>query len=179
MLSRRKSLTEEYCGHPSMLIQQALLSWTSYQCSSCIIAYVPIHNEVDTSLLVQHALHSGRMVALPAVVGREMVFRAVQPGCALRRGAFGIPEPPADARLLNPADADLVLLPGVAFDLQGHRIGYGKGFYDKTVHSMEGQGKLVGLCYDFQIVEKIPGQMHDVKMDRIVTEQRVILPSMA
>lgn len=177
MLSRRKLLADEDCRCASMRIQQSLLSWVSYQRASCIIAYVPIRNEVDTSLLVQHALDSGKRVALPAVVGRNMVFREVQSGYELQRGAFGVYEPPDDARLFDPKEADLVVVPGVAFDLQGHRIGYGKGYYDKTVHILEGQGRLVGFCYDFQLVEAIAGQVHDVKMDWVITELRVIASS--
>jgi 5-formyltetrahydrofolate cyclo-ligase len=73
-------------------------------------------------------------------------------------------------------EADVVVLPGIAFDLKGHRIGYGKGYYDKTLHRLEGQGRLVGLCYDFQLVEMITGEPHDVKMDLIISEKRIVRP---
>ena len=76
----------------------------------------------------------------------------------------------------DPCEADLIVLPGVAFDTKGKRIGYGKGYYDKALHSLEGQGKLIGFCYDFQLVDDIAGEPHDVKMDLLITEKRVVCP---
>jgi 5-formyltetrahydrofolate cyclo-ligase len=66
------------------------------------------------------------------------------------------------------------VVPGVAFDRSGRRIGYGKGYYDKTLHVLEGSGRLVAFCYDFQLFEEIVGEPHDVTMDIIVTETTVV-----
>jgi len=85
-------------------------------------------------------------------------------------------EPCSTHRHFELEDADIFVVPGIAFDLQGHRIGYGKGYYDKALHRLEGQGKLVGLCYDFQLVDRIAGEPHDVKMDLILSEKRVVRP---
>ena len=69
-----------------------------------------------------------------------------------------------------------IVIPGIAFDMTGKRIGYGKGYYDRTLHHLEGEGKLVGFCYDFQLVDAIAGEPHDVLMDLLITDKRVIRP---
>ena len=101
-----------------------------------------------------------------------MEFRRVSGLDELVPGRYGIPEPVGE--VWDPVRADVIVVPGVAFDLSGHRIGYGKGYYDKALHRLEGLGRLVGFCYDFQLVEEIVGEPHDVTMDFIVTELRVV-----
>jgi 5-formyltetrahydrofolate cyclo-ligase len=122
------------------------------------------------------ALAALKLVLYPAVCGEGLVFRRVLGLKGLQRGAFGISEPASSCEAYDPHEADLFVIPGVAFDLQGKRIGYGKGYYDKTLHSIEGQGKLVGFCHDFQLVENIADEPHDVKMDILITEKRVLRP---
>jgi 5-formyltetrahydrofolate cyclo-ligase len=121
-------------------------------------------------------LDSGKKIAFPTVVGEELFFCEVKDLSSLKKGKFGIMEPRATGKALMPEEADVLVVPGVAFDLNGHRIGYGKGYYDKTLHRLEGRGKLVGLCYDFQLVDEILAEAHDVKMDLIITEKRVVCP---
>jgi 5-formyltetrahydrofolate cyclo-ligase len=87
---------------------------------------------------------------------------------------YGIPEPTAECPSYSPVEADIIVIPGIAFDTCGGRVGYGKGYYDRTLHSLEGKGKLVGFCYDFQLLERIAGEPHDVRMDIIITERRII-----
>jgi 5-formyltetrahydrofolate cyclo-ligase len=177
VLARRKALSAEDCRLASSQVQQFFLASMQYQQASCIIIYAPIHNEVATQMIVHHALGTGKQVGFPVVVGQTMVFRGIQADAAMQRGAFGILEPCSGGELLLPDQADIIVVPGVAFDEQGHRIGYGKGYYDKTIHHVEGQGKLVGFCYEFQVVESIAGQSHDVKMDCVITEKRIITPN--
>ena len=138
--------------------------------------YAPVHNEVDTSVVFVEALAALKSVLYPAVCGEGLVFQRVLDQKELKKGAFGISEPAAVCEAYDPSEADLVVIPGVAFDVHGKRIGYGKGYYDKTLHSIEGQGKLVGFCYDFQVVETIADEPHDVKMDMLITEKRVLRP---
>jgi 5-formyltetrahydrofolate cyclo-ligase len=92
----------------------------------------------------------------------------------LVRGAFGIFEPARECPVHPAEEADIIVIPGIAFDTEGRRIGYGKGYYDKALHHLEGKGRLVGFCYDFQLVDRIAGEPHDVLMDMIITERRVI-----
>lgn len=176
MLAHRKSLSPEEFRAASLQIQKAFLETDNYARARSIIVYSPIHCEVDTELIVLSALDSGKRVAFPVVLDHELVFREVQDMSALHKGAFGILEPCSDRKLLAPEEADILVLPGIAFDLNGHRIGYGKGYYDRTLHRLEGTGKIIGLCYDFQLVDEIPGEAHDVKMDMIITDKRVVCP---
>jgi 5-formyltetrahydrofolate cyclo-ligase len=174
MLEKRKSLSPEDYRAMSLRIQQALLDTEEYILAMNLVLYAPIHNEVDSFLVMHDALTSGKNVFLPVVADKSLIFREVTDPLAMRKGSFGIMEPHENNRVFYPEQADIVVIPGVAFDLQGHRVGYGKGFYDKALHSLEGQGKLIAVCYDFQLVEKIAGEPHDVKVDMIITEKRVV-----
>ncbi len=139
-----------------------------------VALYAPIHNEVETADVARKALEAAKIVLFPAVCPAGLEFRRISDLAVLRKGAFGIPEPDAGCPLHSPGEADLLVVPGVAFDMRGGRIGYGKGYYDRTLHHLEGSGRLVGFCYDFQLVEGIAGEPHGVRMDMIVTECRVI-----
>jgi 5-formyltetrahydrofolate cyclo-ligase len=176
MLDHRRSLSEKESRSASLSIQHSFLETEGYLHSRGIVVYAPIHKEVDTEEIVRAAFESGKKVAFPAVVHHGLVFREVTEISFMKRGAYGIMEPCATGRSFGLDEADIVVLPGIAFDLKGHRIGYGKGYYDKTLHCLEGQGRLVGLCYDFQLVERIAGEPHDVKMDLIITEKRIVRP---
>jgi 5-formyltetrahydrofolate cyclo-ligase len=174
MLKKRKQLSAEDCRNAGLHIQRALLESEEYVRAKHLVLYASIHNEVDLYVVMHDAMASGRKVLLPSIYDKGLIFREVTEASALRKGAFGIMEPSASNRTYPPEQADLIVVPGVAFDLQGHRIGYGKGYYDKALHSLEGQGKLVAVCYDFQLVEEIAGEPHDVKVDMIITEKRVV-----
>jgi 5-formyltetrahydrofolate cyclo-ligase len=176
MLANRRSLSEKESRSASLSIQHSFLETQEYQRARGMVVYASIHKEVDTEEIVRAALKSGKKVAFPAVVHHGLVFREVTEISSMKRGAFGIMEPCSTDRTFGLDEADVVVLPGIAFDLKGHRIGYGKGYYDKTLHRLEGQGRLVGLCYDFQLVEKIAGEPHDVKMDLIISEKRIVRP---
>jgi len=104
-----------------------------------------------------------------------MVFRQVEGLESLSEGRFGIREPCATGCDHQADEADLIVVPGVAFDLSGHRIGYGKGFYDRFLQHPGRKAHLVGLCHDFQLIDgPIPAEGHDIRMELIVTDQRII-----
>ena len=139
-----------------------------------VALYAPIHNEVDTAEVMQAALASTKIVLFPAICHNGLEFRRITNSSVLRRGAFNILEPDATCPVHSPEEADLIVVPGVTFDICGRRIGYGKGYYDKSLHQLEGKGRMVGFCYDFQLVDEIADDPHDVKMDMIITERRTI-----
>jgi len=176
MLAHRKSLSPEEFRSASLHIQKSFLETDNFRRARSVLVYSPINHEVDTELIVSCALNSGKKIAFPSVVGDELLFCEVQDLTSLKKGTFGILEPCAIGKIFTPEEADVVVVPGVAFDLSGHRIGYGKGYYDKMLQHLESQGKLVGLCYDFQLVDEILAEPHDVKMDMIITEKRVVCP---
>lgn len=176
LLVRRRALLSGVVEAASLLAQRAFLALPEFRSATAVGIYAPIHNEVMTGLIRDGALSSGKRLCYPAVTGNELEFRRVEAAIDLVPGAFGILEPTPKCPVCPPNTIDLVLVPGVAFDLFGRRIGYGKGYYDRTLHSLEGNGRLVGLCFDFQLVEKISGEPHDVLMDVIITDRRVIRP---
>lgn len=177
MLEKRKALSEDDCSEKSLLIQRNLLSTEQYAYSKVIALYSSIHNEVDTGLVISDALSSGKTVLLPSISSGEMFFRELSDMKKLRKGQYGIMEPGEYGMVFDPGLADMLILPGVAFDLNGHRIGYGKGYYDRTLHNLEGSGKLVAICYDFQLVDEIAGEPHDIRVDMIITESVTLFPS--
>lgn len=176
MLEKRKKLSHEESMNASFNIQQRLLESELYIGAKELVLYSPIHNEVDSTLLMTDALISGRKVFLPVVADSGLIFQEVKEAGSLRKGAYGILEPPPSNSVITPEKVDLIVVPGVAFDLQGHRVGYGKGYYDKALHSQEGRGKLVAVCYDFQLVDEIAVEPHDVMVDLIITEKRIVRP---
>lgn len=171
-LARRRELTPEQVSAHSLELQRRFLALPEYQQAGLLALYAPIQHEVDTTVVANDALSAGKMLLYPAVEGSDIQFRRVAALSELAPGKYGIPEPSGES--CSPCDADLIIVPGVAFDMFGRRIGYGKGFYDRSLHLMEGSGRLVGFCYDFQLYEAIVGEPHDVTMDIIVTELRVV-----
>jgi 5-formyltetrahydrofolate cyclo-ligase len=171
-LARRRELAAHQVSAQSLALQRNFLELPEFSDSAVLALYAPIHNEVETALVAGEALSEGKILLYPAVLGDTLAFRRVESLGDLVPGRFGIPEPQGE--VFSPGAADLIIVPGVAFDLSGRRIGYGKGFYDRALHRLEGSGKLVAFCYEFQLVEEIIGEPHDVTMDLIVTEVRVV-----
>lgn len=176
ILAKRRALAAPAGRAASLKIQQAFIDSDEFARAKVLALYAPIHNEVDTAGVFAEALAALKTVLYPVVSGEGLAFRRVLDPDGLRRGAFGILEPDSSCEAHDPREADLIVIPGVAFDVKGKRIGYGKGYYDKSLHSLEGGGKLVGFCYDFQLVDEITDEPHDVKMDMLITEKRVIHP---
>ncbi len=175
MLARRRRMSADECSRMSDLIQESVLRSVQFVTARSVALYAACDNEVATAGICRAALDAGKVLCYPRVEpGGGLVFRQISGPCELVCGSFGIAEPREDLPPYAPETLDLILIPGVAFDLDGHRIGYGKGFYDRTVHPLEGTGRLVGLCYDFQLVNTIAGEPHDVLMDMIITERRVV-----
>ena len=171
-LARRRALTPEQVVNQSLVLQQRFLELPEFQRSKVLALYAPIHHEVETAAVAQAALSAGKTLLYPAVDGHDLRFSRVGELGELSPGKFGIPEPQGEP--FDPDRADLIVIPGVAFDVAGRRIGYGKGYYDRALHRLEGSGKLVAFCYDFQLAKEIVGEPHDVTMDLIVTELRVV-----
>jgi len=141
----------------------------------CLAGYVPIRSELDPSLVLREAHAAGSALALPAVTGpTAIVFRRWQPGEALIAGRFGTRAPALSAAIVEP---DLILVPLVAFDRSGTRLGYGRGFYDRAVAALHARGNrppLVGIAFSVQEVPRIPREPHDIRLDWIVTESETL-----
>jgi 5-formyltetrahydrofolate cyclo-ligase len=176
MLAQRRALSSAQAVAFGVAAQAQLVQLPAFQLARSVALYAAIHGEVGTDLLCQQALVQEKTVLFPAVVGHALQFRQVGNHQEMIPGRFGILEPAPGAQVWDLVEIDLFVVPGVAFDRHGRRIGYGKGFYDRTLHALEGSGRLFGLCYDFQLLEEIADVPHDVRMDGVVTEHRVICP---
>ena len=138
---------------------------------SVVAGYFAIRDEIDPRPLME-TFHCDQVrLALPCVVGLDqpLIFRAWSPGDALERGAFGIHEPRPGAPEVRPS---LVLVPLLAFDSCGRRLGYGAGFYDRTLAMLRAQGPVtsVGLAYQAQRLRRVPTSGHDLPLDWVITE---------
>ena len=148
-----------------------------------VFVYASYKSEADKFLIIQKALQSGKCVAAPKVDGEEMFFYEIKSLEDLFPGYQGILEPKKeDKEPVIPADSDIMLVPGAVFDLAGGRIGYGKGYYDRYWNRLVSTYKtypyLIGLAFNCQISsEMLPLEEHDKKIDCILTEDRVIIPS--
>ena len=137
-----------------------------YKNAKTIYGYLPYNQEVRTTQMLAHALADGKQVAVPKVYGDEMKFILLSDLSQVAKGYAGIPEPIAD----GPVAADptaLVLMPGLAFDPEGHRLGYGGGFYDKFL-AAEPDHPTLALCYDFQMLPHLDTESYDIPVDRVL-----------
>lgn len=137
-----------------------------------VCVYMPTGNEIDTSAIIQYCLENQKRVAAPRIEGDTMDFYYFQSIVDLKQGAYDIWEPTGTERVTD--EESVVIMPGVAFDLDCNRIGYGKGYYDKYL-SKHPNMKKIALAYEFQIVGKIKREIHDIRPEMIVTERRVIM----
>lgn len=175
LLAERRALSHDAWHASSSKAQLNLLSLDEYVTAQCIALYAPAHNETDTGLILASAFQAGKRVLYPAVCGHHMVFRQVERVEALQEGTFGILEPCPTGIDHQADEADLIVVPGVVFDLGGHRIGYGKGFYDRFLQHPGRRAHLVGLCHDFQLTDgAIAADVHDIPMEIVVTDKRII-----
>jgi 5-formyltetrahydrofolate cyclo-ligase len=173
-LARRDGLDRSFRERASQAIAEMALPLLVTARARTLSGYWPIRSEVDPREILETAARYGIEVALPVVIDRrELRFRAWRPGDTLVPGGFGTSEPSAEAPDLLP---DIMLVPLAGFDRSGHRLGYGKGHYDRAIARMAAGGHrpvLIGLAFSVQEVPKVPAESHDARLDRIVTEAGV------
>lgn len=170
---RRREADEETLHEKSLQILERFRQLSAYKDASLLLAYVDAKREVETRLLMRCAWDDGKKVAAPRVDGDGIMhFYYLRSLKDLEPGAFGIIEPRADCRICEPEEG-LLLMPGVAFDEQGHRVGYGGGYYDRY---LEKHPHLIhiALAFEFQIFPEVPSEKHDICPDLIVTENRIL-----
>jgi 5-formyltetrahydrofolate cyclo-ligase len=162
--------TLQRSGHE---IIKKLLITKVFQEAVNILFYTPIKNEVDTKPLIELVLKKNKNVLVPRVENEQnMDAYKISSLKDLEKGTFGILEAKRNCKKFPKKDIDLVIVPGVAFDISGHRIGFGQGYYDAFLNDIK--AKKIALAYDFQIVKNIPDEEHDVKMDLVITPSKTI-----
>lgn len=178
-LRQRKCMESSLVHDLSWQVQERVLELSFFAKARTIGLYAPLGNEVYTQQLCEIALERGAVVAYPGVISQEMEFVRCSADCAWTPGAFGILEPSTEAQrytecMVAPENFDVIIVPGVAFDRYGNRLGYGKGFYDQYLTQCKSQCVFVGLAYDFQLEDRLPCERHDVYLDYVITDAETI-----
>ena len=163
---RKRAMTPEEIESRSQKLGQLFLASDAYRDAKTIYGYMPYNQEVRTVPMLEQALADGKRVAVPKCYGDEMKFIYLEDLSQVAKGYAGIPEPIADGPVGDDPTA-LVLMPGMAFDPQGHRIGYGGGFYDKFLASEPGHPTLA-LCYEFQMLDHLETEEFDIPVDTVL-----------
>ena len=163
---KKRAMSAEEIEQKSQALTEAFLRSAAYQSAKTIYGYLPYNQEVRTVPMLEQALRDGKRVAVPKCYGDEMRFIYMVDLSAVEKGYAGIPEPIADEPVADDESA-LVLMPGMAFDPQGHRIGYGGGFYDKFL-AKEPDHPTLALCYDFQVLPHLKTEEFDIPVDTVI-----------
>ena len=163
---KKREMTPEQIMQLSQVLCDKFLQSQQYHDAKAVYLYLPYNQEVRTERILQQALRDGKRVAVPKIYGEEMEFIYLTDLSQVAPGCCGIPEPIADEPIAREPDA-LVLMPGLAFDKEGHRIGYGGGFYDKYLAEEPGH-PTVALCYAFQMLERLQTEPHDIVVDCVI-----------
>ncbi|QFU15464.1 5-formyltetrahydrofolate cyclo-ligase [Microvirga thermotolerans] len=169
----RDGLDEAFRREADRRIAGRALTLDSLKSANPVGAYWPIRSEVDPRPLMEALVARGQDVALSQVVHPHLSFRLWRPGDVLVKGGFGVQEPGPDAPEVFPA---ALLVPLLAFDRRGGRIGYGKGHFDRAIAALEGRHPIltVGLAYAVQEIGEVPVEPHDRLLDIVVTENEIV-----
>lgn len=171
LLAKRLGLTPREVADKSIAIFKKIVESSLLAHAKKVSCYIPINNEVDTKPIINFLVEAGADIYLPKFSDGEYKLVRFASWDDLGKGPYQIPEP-EDNDVINAPQIDLAFLPGVAFDKKGMRLGYGKGVFDKLFANSK--AVRVGLAYEFQIADVIPKESHDLKMDFILTEERIL-----
>lgn len=163
---QKRAMTQSQIEEKSAALGTLLRSSDLYRQAKTLYGYLPYNQEVRTTPMLVQALLDGKRVAVPKVFGQTMKFLYIDDLSLVAPGYAGIPEPIADGPEADDPTA-LVLMPGLAFDTEGHRIGYGGGFYDRFLEEEPGHPTLA-LCYDFQLLPHLETEAHDIPVDCVL-----------
>lgn len=166
--TQKKQNTVAQLAAMSTEIMNRVLALASWQEAGTLLLYYPLADEVDVRPLIKNAYDSGKKVLLPVVKGEELELRLYEGEASLKEGTFGIMEPTGP--LFAPENYDeiqLAIIPGMAFDAAGHRLGRGKGYYDRLLPKLK-TARLTGICFPFQLLDEVPAEVHDIPVHEVV-----------
>ena len=154
---------------------ESLLNWKVYKKAEVIHIFISMPDEPDTKAIIEHCWSSGKKVAVPLVIPDkfDLIHSEIKSFDNLISGMYGIQEPSPESRIIMTPDMfDLVIVPGVAFDKKGGRLGLGKGYYDRFLEVTS--AFRLALAFDCQLIEAVPTEFHDVPMNAILSESGII-----
>ena len=167
--AKKRALGASQVEAASARLAERLYATEAYRKAGSLYAYLSFNQEVRTAPIIRRAWADGKRVAVPKVVGRDMVFIWIDGFDRMAESAFGIPEPIDDGPAADDAAA-LVLMPGLAFDPRGRRVGYGGGFYDRFLSREPGHPTLA-LCYGFQMYDRLETEAFDIPVDEVIADR--------
>lgn len=173
MRAVREALPATACDTRSTKAIERVLELDAFREASVVLAFASIRNEVRTRELMEAVWSAGRRLVLPRVVDEELELRLVARETALVEGAFSVPEPPGELERVEPGEIDFALVPALAIDARGYRIGYGGGYYDRLLPQLA-NAATCAIAYDFQLIAEMPELPFDVAVDWVVTDERLI-----
>jgi 5-formyltetrahydrofolate cyclo-ligase len=172
MLAARGALAPRVVAEMSSAVQDRLLGLDEFRRARLVHAYVGAKaNEARTDRILAETLRTGRRLAVPRVEGDRLAHHEIRSTAQLVASRFGLLEPDRSAPLVDPGEIDLVVVPGLAFDRAGNRLGFGKGYYDRFLRDV--RGVKAALLYTLQLLDEVPADEHDVPVDLLVTEKGV------
>jgi 5-formyltetrahydrofolate cyclo-ligase len=178
ILQKRNSLTPEQVQSKSLAIINRLVMLDIYQKATHVMLYLDFRNEVRTIPLIHQLMDAGKKVFIPVTNPEDFTLTISElkdPEEDLVRVHFGLLEPRPDSlRPVDPQIIDLVIVPGLVFDEQGYRIGFGAGYYDRFLVTLSPDVPLISLLYELQLVDQVPREPHDIPVHLLVTEERII-----
>lgn len=176
LLIKRRSLTNSEVCTASKKITKIISCWPLYKDANVIMSYLSMPEEPQTDELIINAIQLEKIICVPRLLPRYGYMEAVRLfslNDAVRCGKLGLRQPDTSkSETISPESIDLVLVPGMAFDLQGNRLGMGAGYYDRFLPSAQ-NAIFAGIAWDFQIVSSVPNEDHDIALDFLVTESGV------
>lgn len=174
ILNVRNNMSKEDVKKNSNAIMDKITGLDIYKQSKVVFIYMDFKNEVMTSNLIKRMLSEKKRVVIPYTdsINTVLIPSEITKESDLKQNSFGYFEPKSILPV-NIEEIDLVIVPGVVFDKNLNRIGFGKGYYDKILNRLKPSAKKVALAHDFQVLEDIPAEEHDVKMDMIITEKNI------
>lgn len=177
VISMRDGLDADIRADYDRKIFNRLIDSSLYHDAGVIFTYVSFNSEVDTRKLIEHSLKCGKKICVPRINrdSKAMEVYYISAMEDLAPGYFGILEPNEGCARAKSRDMDLVIMPGLAFDRRGNRIGYGRGFYDRYLLAEGVSAKKIALAYHFQVMDRILSWDYDVRVDGIITDEKTIL----
>ncbi len=179
MIKLRASQSQNEITKKSAQIYRQLLAWPPFQNAKSIMIYIDYNSEVQTKTIIDRCFKNQQSVIVPVVTSKkgEMKLVEIMPDTIFAKSSLGILEPVNSQQMLrNLSDINLILAPGVAFDLKGNRLGYGGGYYDRLLGKtpeLRQQIKVYALAFECQISDAIPTEPTDCKIDGLITEERI------
>lgn len=154
----------------SRIITDLVIDLPAYRKSRTVMLYVALDEEVDTRAILERARQDHKVILLPVILAssEELICAELKNSGRMKPGKYGIMEPEDWSEPFPLAELDLVIVPGLAFDKKNHRLGRGKGYYDRFLAKLDSKVSTLGLAYDVQLTEELPVSSHDVKLDLVI-----------